>query len=456
MDLETIKNRLIVNSVGQIDFPGVVLTLKNSVTVRRIFSGTFWNAISNLFGKGISFIGTVIIIRLLGREAFGEFGMLNTTISMFGMFTTFSISQTATKYIAQYRSTDKDKAGRIIGVSFLFSASLGFLFFILVFIFADLIALKSLNAPHLSGSLKLMAIGLFFGAVNGVQNGIIAGFEAFKTNALYGIFSGTILTGAKVLLTYLYGFKGAVIGMTIEPVFIFLIVSIITRKLMYYNMLSIKFRGVLKESGILLNYSLPSMLTGFFYFPTNWFVMTILAKSNYGYNEVGAYNAANQWYSVLLFVPYILVSTFLPVFSEKLAINSKNEVNRIILITAFVTSAVFIILSLGFLLFGNKIALIYGNDFKGTGLLLTIAVFTLFPQSINIILGNLVSAMDEMWFSFWVNFLWCVAFIGLTYLFISAGAMGILLARLIAFGISMVLMVVYYINWKNKYKVLIQ
>jgi O-antigen/teichoic acid export membrane protein len=434
----------------------LILKFKQSSILRRIVIGSFWNALLNLYSKGISFIGTVIIIRLLGREAFGEFGMLNTTISMFGMFTTFSISQTATKYIAQFRDSDKEKAGRIIGLSFLFSASLGILVFIVVSIFADALAVKSLNAPHLTGFLKLMAIGLLFGAVNGAQNGIIAGFEAFKTNALIGILSGTILTGIKVLITYLYGFKGAVIGMTIEPVFTYLITFFVTRKIMHSYQVRVILKGALNESRILISYSLPSLLSGILVLPTTWYTMTILAKSGGGYNEVGAYNAANQWYNVLIFIPYILVSTFLPVFSEKLAKNQKKEVNRIIKNAIFLISAIFILLSLIFLVFGEKITLIYGNEFKGTGFLLAVAVFTLLPQSINIILGNLVAAMGKMWFGFFVNFIWCILFMGLTYLFISKGALGLLIARLGALMVNLLLMISYFVNWQKSQNLVIQ
>jgi O-antigen/teichoic acid export membrane protein len=134
--------------------------LSVSDTFRRILSGSFWNLVLNLWGKGISFIGTVIIIRIIGREAFGEFGMLNSTIAMFGMFTSFSISQTATKFIAEYRNSDKEKAGRIIGLSFLFSVFLGLILFVLVFFFADILAVQSLN--FIWQIARLMAIGLFF------------------------------------------------------------------------------------------------------------------------------------------------------------------------------------------------------------------------------------------------------------------------------------------------------
>jgi O-antigen/teichoic acid export membrane protein len=422
-----------------------------SKTFRRILSGSFWNAILNLWGKGISFIGTVIVIRIIGREAFGEFGMLNTTLAMFGMFTTFSISQTATKFIAEHRNSDKEKAGRIIGLSFLFSAFLGVILFLLVFFFADILAVKSLNAPHLSSSIRLMAIGLFFGSVNGAQNGIISGFESFKSNTLVNIFLTSFLTILKVVLAYLYGFKGAVIGMTVEPVLSYLITFFLTKSIIKSNEIKTRFKGALSESHIFLSYSLPSLLVGLLVFPANWYVMTLLAKSAGGYHDLGAYNAANQWFNVLIFIPYILVSTFLPVFSNLLAESKFDAVDRIIKNAVFIILIIFIPLSLLFLFFGDFLAItIYGPDFKGTGFLLAVAVFTMIPQGISIILGNLLGALSKMWFSFWINVVWCAILIGATYLFLSLGAVGLLYAKLLAFTLNFILMFLFYLKWKNK------
>lgn len=422
-----------------------------SKTFRRILSGSFWNAVLNLWGKGISFVGTVIIIRIIGREAFGEFGMLNTTVAMFGMFTTFSISQTATKFIAEYRNSDKEKAGRIIGLSFLFSAFLGSLLFVAVFLFADILAVKSLNAPHLADSIRLMAIGLFFGSVNGAQNGIISGFESFKSNTLVNIFLTSFLTILKVALAYLYGFNGAVIGMTVEPVLSYLTTFFLTRSVIKSNEIKTRLKDSLKESRIFLSYSLPSLLVGLLIFPSNWFVMTLLAKSKGGYHDLGAFNAANQWFNVLIFIPYILVSTFLPVFSNLLAEHKFTAVDRIIKNAVLIILILFIPMSLFFLFFGDSIAItVYGPDFKGTGILLAVAVFTMIPQGISIVLGNLVGALSKMWFAFWVNALWCLILIGATYLFLPLGAVGLLYAKLLAFTINFIVIFLFYLKWKNK------
>ncbi|GMQ29539.1 hypothetical protein Aconfl_21820 [Algoriphagus confluentis] len=406
----------------------------SSEIFRRILRGSFWNAILNFFSKGISFVGTVIIIRLIGKEAYGEFGMLNSTIAMFGMFTTFSISQTATKHIAEYRSNNKPRAGRIIGLSFLFSAALGFLIFLVLQASAGYLATTSLEAPHLEGSLRLMATGMLFGSLNGAQYGVINGLEAFKENSFLGIVLGISLTLVKIGLTYGYGFNGAVLGMTVEPLITYLATFYLVRKLLYRSSLQVLFKGALQESKILFNYSLPSLLSGLLIFPTNWYTMSLLATNKQGgYDDLADFNVANQWFNVLIFITYILVSSFLPIFSDLWARGEIRKVNQIVKNASWTILGIFIPISIIFLIFGEDIAKIYGAEYAGVGLLIFVSVFTLIPQSLAIVLNNVLVATGRLWTSLLVFLVWSITFIGFTFALLSYSSMGLIMARLIAF-----------------------
>jgi len=433
----------------------VVLPLTSSTVFMRLASGSFWNSILNLFSKGTSFIGTILIIRLIGREAFGEFGILNTTIAMFGMFTSFSISQTATKYIAQYRKSDKEKAGRIIGLSFMFSGLIGTVIFLAVLIFAKPLSIYSLGAPHLQSSLQLMALGIFFGSLNGVQNGIIAGLEAFKINTYLGVILGFVLTGIKVLLTYYFGFFGAVIGMTVEPLLTYLITFKITRGLLIKEGLTVIFKGAWQEASVLFLYSLPTVFSGLLLIPTQWYIMTLLAKENNGFFELAGYNASMQWFNVLIFVPYIIMAAFLPVFSDLIEQKKLKQVNRVITNTAAVILIIFVPLTLVFVFFGNDIAKIYGSEFAGVGFLLTLSVLAMIPQSILLIFSNLAAAMNHLWFSFLAQLIWSAVLLICSFYWLEYGAEGLLYARLIAFITQLAVFISYYFWWKTKFKQLL-
>ncbi|MDR7130551.1 O-antigen/teichoic acid export membrane protein [Algoriphagus sp. 4150] len=422
----------------------------SSEIFKRILRGSFWNAVLNFFSKGVSFIGTVIIIRLIGKEAYGEFGMLNSTIAMFGMFTTFSISQTATKHIAEFRDLDKPRAGRIIGLSFLFSGALGLLIFIIVQLTAGLLAENSLEAPHLEGSLRLMAAGMLFGSLNGAQYGVVNGLEAFKENSFLGIALGIFLTLVKIALTYWFGFFGAVLGMTVEPLITYLATFYLVRKLLTRSRLKIMFSGALKEYKILFNYSLPSLLSGLLIFPTNWYTMSLLATRGGGYDDLADFNVANQWFNVLIFITYILVSSFLPIFADLWAKKQYNQVNRIVKSASLTIIAVFIPICLVFLIFGESIATIYGPEYAGTGMLIFVSVFTLIPQSLCIVLNNVLVATGRTWTSLLIFGAWSICFIGLTFALLSLSSMGLVLARLIAFLVYLLVLVWVYINFYKK------
>lgn len=423
--------------------------LADSSIVMRLLSGSFWNAILNVFSKGVSFVGTIIIIRIIGRESFGEFGLLNTTISMFGMFTAFSISQTATKYIAQYKSSDKEKVGKIIGLSFIFSSIVGGLIVALILLFSEYIAVNSLGAPHLKGSLQLMSIGLLFGSLNGVQNGIIYGLEAFKQNTFLGIFLGILLTLVKIVLTYFFGFFGAIVGITLEPLITFLFTFPVVRKLLRRQQLAVSFQGIWKEAKILYTYSLPTTLTGIINLPSQWYVMTLLAKEDNGFFELAGYNAALQWFNVLIFIPYIIMSAFLPVFSELIQEKRYAKVNQVLVNTGMLMMGIFLALSLVFYLFGTQIAGVYGGEFSDVEFLLFLAVFSLLPHSLMLLLTNLTASMDHLWFYFWTQVIWAVVLIGTSTLWLAQGAEGLLYARLLAFSVQFVLFFMYYTWWKS-------
>jgi O-antigen/teichoic acid export membrane protein len=70
-------------------------------------------------------MASIIAARVLGRTVFGEFGMIQSTLNMFMTFANLGVGLTATKYVAEFRKTDPQRAGRIIAMSTAMAAVLG-------------------------------------------------------------------------------------------------------------------------------------------------------------------------------------------------------------------------------------------------------------------------------------------------------------------------------------------
>jgi hypothetical protein len=60
-------------------------------------------------------------------------------------------------------------------------------------------------------------------------------------------------------------------------------------------------KGCTQESQVLCRFSLPAMLSGVMLSPVNWICFSFLVNQTNGYQEMGMFNAANQWFVILLF-----------------------------------------------------------------------------------------------------------------------------------------------------------
>ena len=83
----------------------------------RLASGAFWSLVGMICSKLLSVLATVIVARLLGKEAYGAMGMVISTMGAFAVLAGFGLGSTSTKYIAEYKQTDPAKAGRIYGLT---------------------------------------------------------------------------------------------------------------------------------------------------------------------------------------------------------------------------------------------------------------------------------------------------------------------------------------------------
>ena len=58
-----------------------------------------------LISRGLLLIATVFVARILGKIVYGEFGMIQSTVGMFGVFAGFGMGLTATKHVAEFRQS---------------------------------------------------------------------------------------------------------------------------------------------------------------------------------------------------------------------------------------------------------------------------------------------------------------------------------------------------------------
>ena len=411
--------------------------IAGSVICSRLVRGAFWSMAGAVISRGLMLCATVLVVRMLGKTGFGELGMIRSTVGMFGVFAGFGLGLTATKHVAEFRISDPERAGRIIGLSDLFAMVTGGLMGLGLFIFSPWLAEHTINAPHLSAVLRIGALILFINALNGAQTGTLSGFEAFKTIAYVNLFVGLISFPILVCGTYFGGLTGAVWALVVNISINWLLNHLALRREARRCSVPLRFRDCGRELSVLWKFSLPATLCGVLVGPVNWACGALLVNRPDGYSEMGTFSAANQWGMAILFIPSMLSRVALPLLSSLGGESTAGQYRKVLLLNLLLTSGVTLAVALPLVLLAHSVMSSYGPDFdRGAGVLRILALTTVLVAA-NSVIGQAIISKGKMWIGFTLNALWATAFLTCASMLINKGygALGLAYASLIAYAL---------------------
>ena len=176
----------------------------------RIAGGTFWTLVGSVVAQFAGMLGSILSARILGKVGFGELGMIRSTVLLFGVLAGTGLGMAATKYVAEFRTKDPVKTGRMIGLFTNTAIILGGTVALMFAILATPIAKWAMNAPHLAGAMKVGCFLFLLNTINGVQLGTVCGFEAFRTQSLVIVLDGIFNLAFIPIGALFYGVTGAV------------------------------------------------------------------------------------------------------------------------------------------------------------------------------------------------------------------------------------------------------
>lgn len=395
----------------------------------RLAQGTFWSLLGALGSRGLGIFAAIMVARLLGKEGFGELGIIQSTVEMFGVFAGFGMGLTATKYVAEFRTANPVKAGRIMALSGLVALFSGLLMALGLIILAPWLALKTLAAPQLSGMLQISSGMLFLSAVTGAQTGALAGFESFKALAKINLVTGLASVPLKVGGVYLAGLSGVLWGMLAMQGLNWLLNHLALKKEARRMGVPLGLKQCHREWQVLWQFSLPAVMAGSMVGPVTWICNAMLVNRPDGYAEMGLFNAANQWWAALLFLPGVIAQVVLPILSERLADQDKFNSGKILASSIKLNAAVTLPIVLLGCLLSPYIMKLYGESFESGWPTLVVVLLTAGLLAIQTPVGNILAASGRMWLGFIMNIGWGLSFVLITWLLVDFGALGLSLSR---------------------------
>ena len=154
----------------------------------RLAKDSFWAVFGNGLGYGFLMLAGIVIANFLGVDAYGEFGIVKTTMLYIAGFATLGLGISSTKYIANALKEDRPAVRSLshdaIQITLVFSALLA----AGLFIAANPLA-RFLDEPGLAGAFRILGVIIVCKALNTTQNGILAGFGDFRAIARNNVIS---------------------------------------------------------------------------------------------------------------------------------------------------------------------------------------------------------------------------------------------------------------------------
>lgn len=416
-----------------------------SIEVKMLGRGLFWTMSGSILSRGVLFLAWILVARILGKEHYGEYGLIRNTVLMFATFAGAGMGQAATKFVAEFINKDKKKAERIAALVVILTFITAVVVFIAALFLAPLIADNTMHAPWLANDFRVAAFILLFSTINSVQIGILEGLGLFKKVAFINSINAVVSFPIFVVGAYWGGVLGSVIAYGLSIVVICLMSGWQIGIQKRLGFLRLNYKEAWKERKLIYVFILPAILSGIAVMPLKW-VADVMLANNSGFGELGTFSAALTINMIILGIAATFNSPFLTIIARY---KGKNNM-RVEKLNVFGPWFIGIIMTLPFLCFPQLGGLLFGKEYDGVLFRTTFVYILLFTIILMYKQGlsRILVIYNLQWFGLLSNILWGVIIIVMFLQLKSMGAIGLSISYLIAYFFTLIMMYPIYLRRK--------
>lgn len=410
------------------------------IPLQKMLEGVAWTGIGNTVSAFFIFASGLVLARMLGAHKFGQFSLLQSTLSVFVLLAGPSFGFLATKYVAEHKRVNPVRAAAILRLSSISALVLSSVIALLMFLSSAYIAELVFKAPDLKVELWLCSAILLLSGVNGAQLGAMAGFEAFREIAIVNSFKGVFTFAGLSFGAHFFEVRGAIFGLgTVGIVVCFLSSFYLYRLEIAHKLPKPTNREMLKEIELLFSFSLPNWMYSVLTAAVNWISYILVSRGPNGFSEMGIFNAANQFFLVLNFIPTILWQVSLPMLSETAGDGNKTKLLNAYRALSAANAGVILILIIVLVPFRTFFMSSLGEGFSGGGAVLALSlVMTLFYAVANVA-WQVLMVINRLWLGFLLGGVYSIVYLSFFVFWSTGDAFGLAVARLVAYSFFAVL-----------------
>jgi O-antigen/teichoic acid export membrane protein len=416
---------------------GTKRRIEASPLARRLIRGTFWSLLGTVISRSLGLVGSICVARMIGKVGMGRLGIVQSTVGMFSTLAGLGLGLAGTKHVAEHRAGNPAAVGEIIGLLSLISWTSGLLMTVVVVLSAPWLAQHTLAAPQLVPELESGSLLLLFGVVNGVQTGVLSGFEAFKSIARINVICGLANFPILTCCTWFAGLPGAVWGLVASLALNCGLNFFAVRREARAAGIVVTYRHFHKHWNLLWQFGLPGMLSGLISGPVNWGTSTMLVNQHGGYAEMGILNATGSWFQAVGFLPGLLGQVLLPILASFSAAKNRAGLNRALVLATW-TNLILVLppVVLGCCL-SRPIMGLYGAGFAQGWPVLVMTLLSTGVVVVQAPITDRLVATSRMWVYFLAHLIWATASLVGCFLWVPVyGSFGLALARCVAYTVN--------------------
>jgi O-antigen/teichoic acid export membrane protein len=405
----------------------------------QLARNSVWALGGSAFSQGSSMLAAFLLGHGLGLTRFGQLALILATVLLLGNLGEAGLTLTTAKFTGQWRTSDPQRVGRLIGCSLRVTAISALFMALLLAAVGPQIG--GLGSASLSKELLAGCGLLAFDMLNRVQLGGLAGLEAFAGTARINMWRG-LLTLPCVWLGIRFGnLFGAIMAMAAVSFATFAIGHLILRKQCNLRSIPLGYMASLENGILTTSFALwisSLLLTG-----SGWVATLLLSRHSGGVAELGIFNAAARWNTALLFLPNVLFQVVLPMLSHKHAEEDYQSCGRII--SAVLAMNIFVT-GLGAILIIALSPILmtwYGNEFKGGSGVLSLAALGAAVTAIYMVGSGALWGLGKPTQMLSVDLFRASLFMALCLLGLASNAWDVMLAYLLSFSAGSAILMFY-------------
>ena len=371
---------------------------------RRFGTGVVWNTAAVVSSQGSTFVANLLLANILGRAGFGGYAVILGTAQAFAQLGSLGMGSTATRYLAEYREGQNERATAILGFTLSVSIYSAASFALALLVASNWIGAAILRVPELTGLLRLAGLVVFFSILNGYLSGVLAGLERFRVLGQANAGAGLLYVLAAVVGGAEFGLSGAVGGLAVSSVGQFTVLYMAFRRAVATVRPPWRSPELGDDRSIIMRWVVPGVLGGFTSTAALWCLQALMTRQPGGLGSVAVYGAAYNLMTVVLFLPNVANSVGMTLLSNLLGARDANQYRYLFLHNLRVTISIVLfggsVLGIG----GHWILRIYGVEFAPGYAPLIVLLLAAIPESLTIALSQIVLAHERIWTSImWIN-----------------------------------------------------